>query len=253
MRLIARLDVKGPNLIKGVQLEGLRIIGSPSEHAQRYYRQGADEIIFIDTVASLYNRGHIIEIIKESVNRVFIPITVGGGVRSVEDANLLLKSGADKIAINTAAIHNPNLISLLANQYGSSCVVISIEAKKINENYWEAYIENGRERTGVNVIEWAKKSEMLGAGEILLTSIDREGTRKGFDINLIKSVTDAVSIPVIASGGMGEIDHIVPAVNYGKAEGIAMADILHYKRATIDQIRNLCISEGFNVRILNDY
>ena len=237
IRLIARLDIKGPNLIKGIHLEGLRVIGSPSEHALRYYLQGADELIYMDCVASLYGRNHLEDIISLAAKDIFVPITVGGGIRSVDDAIQILRAGADKVAINTAAIANPSLITDIARRFGSQCMVLSIEAKQTASDCWEAYTNNGRERTGLNVIEWAKQAVSMGAGEILLTSIDREGTRKGFDVALVKAVSTEVNVPVIASGGMGKPEDLLLVVNEGAADAVAMADILHYKRAEIADIR----------------
>ena len=188
VRLIARLDIKGPNLIKGVHLEGLRVVGSPNEYAVRYYEQGADELIYMDSVASLYARNHLGEIIKAAAKDIFIPMTVGGGIRSIDDATEILRSGADKVAINTAAVADPTLISKLAQKFGSQCVVLSIEAKKNTNSEWEVLTENGRERSGLNVVSWAIQGFEYGAGEILLTSVDMEGTRKGFDCDLVRAV-----------------------------------------------------------------
>ncbi|HEM0907920.1 TPA: imidazole glycerol phosphate synthase subunit HisF, partial [Legionella pneumophila] len=194
VRLIARLDIKGPNLIKGVHLEGLRVVGNPNEYAMAYYAQGADELIYMDTVASLYGRNNLSEIVKTTAENVFIPITVGGGIRSVDDAKQLLRCGADKVAINTAATKNPTLISDIARRFGSQCVVLSIEAKRTVDGRWEVMTDNGREHTGMDVVDWARNGEEFGAGEILLTSIDQEGTRKGFDLELVKQVSSMVSI-----------------------------------------------------------
>jgi imidazole glycerol-phosphate synthase subunit HisF len=248
IRLIARLDIKGPNLIKGIHLEGLRVIGSPNDHALKYYQQGVDELIYMDCVASLYGRNSLGDIIQRAVKDVFVPMAVGGGIRSVEDATNLLRCGADKVAVNTAAVTNPQLISDISQRFGSQCMVLSIEAKHISPNKWEVYTDNGRERTGIDVIDWVKKGVDLGAGEILLTSVDREGTRKGFDIPLIKAVTQEVSVPVIASGGMGEPVDMVDAVLDGEADAIAMADILHYNRATVGDIRRSAILADIEVR-----
>jgi cyclase len=248
VRLIARLDIKGPNLIKGIHLEGLRVIGSPNEHALRYYQQGADELIYMDVVASLYGRNSLDEIIQNAVQNVFVPITVGGGIRSVEDATRLLRCGADKVAVNTAAVANPGLITEIARRFGSQCMVLSVEAKEVGLDCWEVYTDNGREKTGLNVIEWAKSGAALGAGEILLTSVDREGTRKGFDISLLRAVSQEVSVPVIASGGMGKSEDIIDAVHIGNVDAIAMADILHYQRATVGDIRNAARLSGVKVR-----
>jgi cyclase len=247
-RLIARLDIKGPNLIKGIHLEGLRIIGSPNEYALRYYLQGADELIYMDCVASLYGRNHLGDIIRDAAQDIFVPMTVGGGIRSVEDATQILRAGADKVAVNTAAIANPQLIGDIARSFGSQCMVLSIEAKQIGPGQWQAFTDNGREYTGLDVIEWAKRGVAMGAGEILLTSIDREGTRKGFDIELVKAVTQEVSVPVIASGGMGKPEDLIDVVREGGADAVAMADILHYKRAEIGEIRTMAKSAGLSVR-----
>lgn len=247
-RLIARLDVKGPNLIKGVHLEGLRVLGSPNEHAKRYYEQGADELIYIDCVASLYGRNSLGDIVKGAAQDVFIPITVGGGIRSVEDATQLLRCGADKVAVNTAAVARPQLISDLARRFGSQCVVLSIEAKRIGPQRWEAFTDNGREDTGLDVIEWVKRGVSLGAGEVLLTSVDQEGTRKGFDVPLVRAVTGEVSVPVIASGGMGVPNDVIDVVQQGGGDAVAMADILHYGRATIADIRRTARDAGLHVR-----
>lgn len=248
VRLIARLDIKGSNLIKGINLEGLRVMGDPQHFAQLYYNSGIDELIYMDAVASLYERNSLSEIVKYTAHNVFIPITVGGGVRSTEDVSELLRAGADKVAVNTAATRTPELITQISRQFGSQCMVLSIEAKKIGPNKWEAYIDNGREQTGLDVLEWAKLGVELGAGEILLTSVDQEGTRRGFDIDLVHAVSTSVSIPVIASGGMGTLQHLSEAVTRGHADAIAMADVLHYKRLGIDEIKNYAHDNGIDVR-----
>ena len=248
VRLIARLDIKGPNLIKGVHLEGLRVIGSPQEYALKYYAQGVDELIFMDCVASLYGRNHLGEIISRAAQDIFVPITVGGGIRSVEDAMDILRVGADKVAVNTAAVANPQLISDIAKRFGSQSVVLSVEAKQVGPGRWEVYTENGRERTGRDVIEWVKEAVALGAGEVLLTSVDREGTRKGFDISLVHSVSSVVSVPVIASGGMGKLGDAVDVVLNGEANAVAMADVLHHNRFSIDEVRTEALKCGLEVR-----
>jgi cyclase len=248
LRIIARLDVKGPNLIKGIHLEGLRVMGSPNEFALNYYNQGADELIYMDVVASLYGRNHLGGIIKEAAKNIFIPITVGGGIRSVDDAREILRSGADKVAINTEAVANPKIITDIARQFGSQCMVVSIEAKKVEGDHWEVYTNNGRERSGIDVVEWAKLCALNGAGEVLLTSVDREGTRKGFDVELVKAVSSAVNVPVIASGGMGKPEDLLPVVSEGGADAVAMADILHYKRVQIGDIRLVAEAAGLGVR-----
>lgn len=248
IRLIARLDVKGPNLVKGVQLEGLRKIGNPNEYARKYYGQGADEIIYMDIVASLYNRNSLKDIVYQTTRDVFIPITVGGGIRSVDDVKEILRAGADKVAVNTAAIKRPELIREISQKFGSQCMVLSIEAKRTGPKKWEAYYDNGREKTGIDVIEWAKKGCELGAGEILMTSVDMEGTRKGFDCELIKEVSSSVPIPLIASGGMGDSDDLVKAVLDGKADSVAIASILHYDKKTIMEIKREASENGIMVR-----
>ena len=248
IRLIARLDIKGPNLIKGIHLEGLRIMGSPNKHALCYYLQGADELIYMDCVASLYGRNHLGDIIKAAAKDIFVPMTVGGGIRSVNDATKVLRSGADKVAVNTAAVADPQLITDIARHFGSQSMVLSIEAKQVGPERWEVYTDNGRERTGLDVIEWVTRGVAMGAGEILLTSVDREGTRKGFDIALVKAVSAEVVVPVIASGGMGKPEDLLPVVGEGVADAVAMADILHYKRAKIGDIRAVAENAGLGVR-----
>ena len=249
-RLIARLDIKGPNLIKGVHLEGLRVIGDPKSFAQRYYEQGADEIIYIDVVASLYGRSKLTEIVRRTAHDVFVPLTVGGGVRSVDDVKDLLRAGADKVAINTAAVQRPQLISEVARQFGSQCMVLSIEAKQRSPGHWEVYTDCGREQTGMDVVEWARKAAALGAGEVLITSIDQEGTRKGYDVDLTRAISDSVGIPVIASGGYGDNKHLLDIVERGKADAVAIADALHYNRTTLISIRAQAQAAGIKMRNL---
>lgn len=248
IRLIARLDIKGPNLIKGVRLEGLRVMGSPNEHTRRYYEQGADELIYMDAVASLYGRNSLGDLVRAAAKDVFVPITVGGGIRSVDDATHLLRCGADKVAVNTAAVKTPGLISEIARRFGSQCMVLSVEAGQVGTDRWEVLTDNGRERTGLDVLEWIGRGVEAGAGEILLTSVDREGTRKGFDIALVRAVTRLVSVPVIASGGMGTPEHLIEVVKDGGADAVAMADILHYGRATIGDVRHVAQAAGVDVR-----
>lgn len=248
LRIIPRLDIKGKNLIKGVQLEGLRVMGDPQEFALGYYRAGADELIYMDIVASLYGRNNLSDIIRRAADQVFIPITVGGGIRSVDDARHILRSGADKVAINTAAIARPGLISEVARHFGSQAMVLSVEAKQVAQGKWEAYTDNGRERTGLDVLQWVRRGIEMGAGEILLTSVDREGTRKGFDIDLIRQVSEAATVPVIASGGMGSIEDFLMAAQLGRADGISMADTLHYNRLKLGDIRAAALNAGLAVR-----
>ena len=250
IRLIPRLDIKGPNLIKGIHLEGLRVVGDPQEYARRYYEQGADELIYMDIVASLYGRNSLRDIISRTAQDIFIPLTVGGGIRSVDDVRELLRAGADKVAINTAAVKRPELITEVARMFGSQCMVLSIEAKRIGNCRWEVFTDNGRERTGLDVVTWAHKAVSLGVGEILLTSVDQEGTRKGFDVELINAVAGACPIPVIASGGMGSTDHLEDVCKRGLADAVAMADILHYRRMELPTIREDAQRRGVEVRIV---
>lgn len=249
IRLIARLDVKGENLIKGVHLEGLRVIGAPQDYAKKYYEQGADELIYMDIVASLYGRSNLLDIVKKTARNVFVPMTVGGGVRSVEDAGSLLRAGADKIAINTAAVQRPELITEVAQKFGTQCMVLSIEAKRTGKDKWEIYTDCGREKSGLDAIQWVKKGVSFGAGEILVTSIDQEGTRKGFDNELIASIANLVNVPVIASGGYGHTDHLKDVLNYG-ADAVAFADAIHYERTTLADLREAANQMGYSVRTL---
>ncbi|MBF0231439.1 MAG: imidazole glycerol phosphate synthase subunit HisF [Desulfamplus sp.] len=251
VRLIARLDIKAPNLVKGIQLEGVRKIGDPNEFALKYYQQGIDEIFYADVVASLYERNSLLDIVEKTTDNVFIPITVGGGLRSVDDVEAVLRQGADKVSINTAAIKNPRIITDVARRFGNQCMVLSIQAKH-HGNHWEAYYDNGREHSHLDVIEWAKQGEKLGAGEIVLTSVDREGTAKGFDIDLIRAVTDVVSIPVIASGGMGKLSDLEEVVNIGHVDAVAMAHVLHYNHLTINDVRKYCVDCDIPVRTFSD-
>jgi len=250
VRLIARLDIKGPNLIKGVHLEGLRVVGDPQQFAREYYEQGADELIYMDIVASLYGRNNLTDIVRRAAHDIFVPLTVAGGVRSVDDVNMLLRAGADKVAINTAAVARPELITEVARRFGSQCMVLSIEAKRIGPGRWEAYTDNGREKTGLDVVAWARRAEKLGAGEILLTSVDQEGTRKGFDVPLVRAVASELSIPVIASGGMGTVDQLIQVVSEGRADAVAMADCLHYRRLSLRDIRKAALEAKLGVREL---
>jgi len=228
VRIIPRLDIKGPNLVKGIHLEGLRVLGKPEDFARYYYESGADELIYMDVVASLYGRNSLLDIIERTAREVFIPLLVGGGLRSLDDINTALRAGADKVSLNTAAIRRPALVAEAASRFGSSTIVVSVEAKRRPEGWYEAYTDNGRERTGVNAIEWASRAVELGAGEIMLTSIEQEGTGRGFDIDLTRRVSDAVAVPVIASGGAGEMRHIEAVVVDGHADAVAIAGLLHY-------------------------
>lgn len=231
-RIIPRLDIKGPNLVKGIHLEGLRVLGDPAAFAKLYYDQGADELIYQDVVASLYERNSLHDIISKTAKQIFIPITVGGGLRSLDDIKQVLRAGADKVSLNTAAIKNPDLIKQASLKFGSSTIVVAIEAIKQPNGQYFAYIDNGREETGLEVKEWAQRVEELGAGEINITSVDREGTGLGFDCELIRLISEAVSIPVIAHGGPGKLEHTSEAITKGKAHAVALASLLHYDSIT---------------------
>ncbi len=228
IRLIPRLDIKGPNLVKGIHLEGLRVLGKPEQFARFYYEQGADELIYMDVVASLYQRNSLLDIVARTSQEIFIPLCVGGGLRSINDIREVLRAGADKVSLNTAAIADPELIRQAAHAFGSSTIVISIEAIKLPDGRYEAFTDNGRQATGVDVFEWATRVATLGAGEILLTSIDREGTGKGYDLELTRRLADSVSIPVIACGGAGQPAHVQQVVQAGHANAVSMASLLHY-------------------------
>jgi len=247
VRLIPRLDIKGPNLIKGIHLEGLRVIGDPAVFARRYYEAGADELLYMDIVASLYGRNGLHDLVRRTAHDIFVPLTVGGGVRSTDDVRALLKSGADKVAINTAAVRRPDLIADASRMFGSQCIVVSIEAKR-GTSGWEAFTDNGREHTGLDAIDWAAQAVELGAGELLVTSVDQEGTRRGFDVDLIAAIAARCHVPVIASGGMGTIDHLVDVCTRGRADAVAMADVLHYERLTLHEIRQGALASDLAVR-----
>ncbi len=226
-RIIARLDIKNNTVIKGVHLEGLRKVGEPITFAERYYEGGIHEIFLNDTVASLYDRNNLFDILDKTCRRVFVPICIGGGIRSIDDVSKALQAGADKVAINTAIIKNPQLINIIAQKYGSQCLVGSIEAKKLG-NSWLCYYDCGRESSGMDVLEWASEMESRGIGEILLTSIDKEGTKKGFDLDLLNTVCSKVRTPIIASGGCGSVEHAKRAWEIEGVEAVAVASTLHY-------------------------
>lgn len=227
-RVIARLDVKGPNLVKGIHLEGLRVLGNPSQFARHYYQEGADELFLVDCVASLYGRNSLSDLIKDVASNVFVPITVGGGIRSIEDINVVLRAGADKVSINTIALKKPSFIEEAARVFGSSTIVVTIEAIRESDGRYLAYTDSGREYTGVDAIEWAKEAADLGAGEIVITSVDKEGTGEAYDLDLINRITEAVEIPVIAHGGAGDYRHCKEAFDICDIDGLAIASMLHY-------------------------
>jgi imidazole glycerol-phosphate synthase subunit HisF len=247
VRLVARLDIKGPNLVKGIHLEGLRVVGDPAEHALRYYQEGIDEVIYIDIVASLYGRNSLREVVERTAAQLFVPFTVGGGVRSLDDITTLLRAGADKVAINTAAVRRPALITEAARVFGAQCVVLSVEAKRQPHGGWEAYTDNGRERTGLDALDWIKRGVELGAGEVLLTSVDQEGTRRGFDLDLLGRVAALVGVPVVASGGGGGVEHIAQAFGAG-INGVALASVLHQRTLAVAAIKQALASGGHEVR-----
>lgn len=242
LRIIPRLDIKGPNLVKGIHLEGLRVLGKPEEYAKHYYEAGADELLYVDVVASLYERNSLHDIITKTARQVFIPLAVGGGIRSIEDMQSIFRAGADKVSINTAAVRNPNLISEAANLFGSANLVVSIEAIKQDDGNYYAFTDNGREKTGLNVVDWAKRAAELGAGEIILTSVDREGTGEGYELELIQKVAASISVPVIAHGGPGKLSDIKDVAQIEGVTGAAIASMLHYK--TLDGIQDAELDEG---------
>ena len=248
IRIIARLDVKNEYVIKGIHLEGLRKLGNPNEMAKKYYQEGVDEIVFMDAVAAYYDRNSLSHIIEKACQDVFVPITVGGGIRTIDDIQNALNAGADKVAINTRAVQDPTFIERASKVFGSQCVVSSIVAKKISDKKWEVYVDNGREPTGLDVIEWAHKVEKLGAGEIMLTSIDMEGTKKGFDIALNDAVSTAVSIPVISSGGAGNDQDVVDLLGSTNVDAVAVASLLHYEISTLNDLKTTLINNNIKVR-----
>lgn len=243
-RIIARLDIKGPNLVKGIHLEGLRVLGAPEDFAKYYYKMGADELFYQDVVASLYERNSLDEIITRTAKMAFIPLTVGGGLRSITDINRVLRAGADKVSINTAAIKNPKFIEEAVKIFGSSTIVVAIEAIKQNDGRYLAYTDNGREYTGIEVVEWAKKVESLGAGEICLTSVDKEGTGLGFDLELTKIVTEVCTIPIIAHGGAGCVADIRRVLHDTNSDAVAIASVLHYGFIKTNSSKVNIVEEG---------
>ncbi len=247
-RLVARLDVRGPNLIKPVNLEGVRVVGDPQQYAERYDREGIDEIYYNDAVASLYGRNGLADLVARTSGGVFCPLTVGGGVKSIADVRGLLLAGADKVAVNTAAIRRPELITEIAEKFGSQCMVLQIDAKRRGDGSYEAYIEGGRQPTGKDAIAWAEEGVRRGAGEILLTSIDQEGTRRGIDVPLLQRTCRAVRVPVVYSGGVGSAQHVLDAAQAG-ASGVAMAHCLHYQIVSLRDMRLRLAEGGVPVRM----
>ncbi len=248
-RIIPCLDVTAGRVVKGISFVALRDAGDPVEIARRYDEQGADELTFLDITATSDDHGILFRIIEQVAKQVFIPLTVGGGVRQVEDVRNLLNAGADKVSINTSAVVNPQLIADAAARYGSQCIVVAIDAKQVAPGRWEVFTHGGRKATGLDVVEWAKKMQALGAGEILLTSMDRDGTKSGFDLALTRAVTDALEIPLIASGGVGNLQHLVDGVKLGGADAVLAASIFHYGEYTVQQAKKYMAHQGIEVRL----
>lgn len=254
-RIIPCLDVTSGRVVKGVNFLALRDAGDPVEIARRYGDQGADELTFLDITASSDDRDLILHVIEEVAGQIFIPLTVGGGVRKVEDVRRLLNAGADKVSINTAAVQNPQLVADAAARYGAQCIVVAIDAKWVHSDSatggsrWEVFTHGGRNRTGVDAVEWARRMESLGAGEILLTSMDRDGTREGFDLSLTRAVVDAVDVPVIASGGVGTLEHLALGVLEGGADAVLAASIFHFGQHTVREAKELMAIRGIEVRL----
>ena len=254
-RLIPCLDVKNGRVVKGVQFVGIKDAGDPVEVAKRYNEQGADEITFLDITASHEGRDTTYKTVEKMASEVFIPLTVGGGVRTIDDIRRLLNAGADKVGINTAAIVNPDFVQEAAQRFGAQCIVVAVDAKQVfaskngEVNRWELFTHGGRKETGIDAIEWVKKMENFGAGEILLTSMDRDGTKDGFDLSLTRAVSDAINIPVIASGGVGKLQHLVDGVKVGKADAVLAASIFHFAEYTIGEAKEYMAKHGVDVRL----
>ena len=251
-RIIPCLDVNAGRVVKGINFAGLRDAGDPVQVAARYDEQGADELTFLDITASSDGRGLLLPMIEAVAAQVFIPLTVGGGVRSVSDVRRLLNAGADKVSINTAAVQNPQLVADATSRYGSQCIVVAVDAKRVPGSQplrWEVYTHGGRQPTGVDALEWGRKVQALGAGEILLTSMDRDGTREGFDLELTRAFSDALEIPVIASRGVGNLEHLVAGIVQGHADAVLAASIFHYGEFSVTQAKDLMRASGIEVRV----
>jgi cyclase len=252
-RIIPCLDVDNGRVVKGVKFVDIRDAGDPVEVARRYDREGADEITFLDITATHDNRDTIVHVVEQVASEVFIPLTVGGGIRKLEDIRCMLNAGADKVGINSAAVFNPEFVKEAADKFGSQCIVVAIDAKKVSAegeaNRWEIFTHGGRKATGIDAIEWAKKMVDYGAGEILLTSMDRDGTREGFDLLLTRAISDAVSVPVIASGGVGDLSHLAAGVKEGKADAVLAASIFHFAEYSVQEAKQYMQNEGIEVRL----
>jgi cyclase len=249
VRIISRLDIKGMNVVKPVQTDALRVVGNPKAMSEKYYREGIDEILYLDIVASLYQRSIDFAMLKDVCRNIFVPVTVGGRIRSIEDIQATLAAGGDKVAINTYAIENPHFLSLAVREFGAQCIVLSIEAKKKREGTWEAYTEGGRQKTGVDVVDWARQAIDLGVGEILITSIDHEGARKGFDLDLVQAISAFAPVPVIAHGGAKDPKSILDVIVRGKADAVSASSIFHYDECTVDSIKEYLHGNGIPVRL----
>ena len=247
-RIIPCLDIDKGRVVKGVNFVGIRDAGDPVEVARRYNQQGADEITFLDITATVDDRDTLVQVVEQVASEVFIPLTVGGGIRKLEDIRTMLNAGADKVSINSAAVFNPEFVREAAEHFGSQCIVVAIDAKKVDD-HWEIFTHGGRKPTGIDVVEWAKKMQSFGAGEILLTSMDGDGTKKGYDLALTRAVCEAVSIPVIASGGVGNLDHLAEGILEGKADAVLAASIFHFAEYTIQQAKEALQAKGIEVRL----
>ena len=250
-RIIPCLDVDAGRVVKGVQFVGIRDAGDPVEVAKRYNEEGADELVFLDITASHEQRDTMVHVVEEVASQVFIPLTVGGGIREKADIRRMLNAGADKVGINTAAVTNPEFVREAAESFGSQCIVVAIDAKRVSDSplKWEIFTHGGRKPTGLDAIEWAKKMVDYGAGEILLTSMDKDGTRDGFDLDLTRAVSEAVSVPVIASGGVGNLEHLADGVEQGKADAVLAASIFHFGEYTVGQAKQCMAKRGIEVRL----
>ncbi|QQD22502.1 imidazole glycerol phosphate synthase subunit HisF [Venatoribacter cucullus] len=248
-RIIPCLDVDKGRVVKGVNFVGIRDAGDPVEIAKRYNDQGADEITFLDITASHEGRETTVHMVEAIAEQVFIPLTVGGGIRELEDIRRMLNAGADKVSINSAAVYNPDFVKAASDKFGAQCIVVAIDAKQVGDNHWEIFTHGGRKPTGINAVEWAVKMAQYGAGEILLTSMDRDGVKSGFDLGVTRAIADAVNIPVIASGGVGNLDHLVDGVKIGHADAVLAASIFHFGEYTVQQAKQHMAAAGIEMRL----
>lgn len=248
IRIVTRLDIKGPNVVKPVMTEALRIVGKPRELIKRYYKEGADEIVYMDIVASLYGRNLDLEQLQQVTEGIFIPITVGGGIRSIGDINNALRSGADKVAINTYAVSHPRFLKEAVETFGAQCIVLSVDAKKLQDGRYEPYTDGGREKTGREVVPWVKEAIKMGVGEVMIASIDREGTRQGYDLELVRSITSFSPVPVIVHAGAGSLDSIYEVIKVGSADAVSASSIFHYKEQNIRNVKKYLAKKGIPIR-----